>query len=61
MIWNGFKRKQENCHFNDWSYKKISDEKLYERTKRINITTYYEKATETMDSTCHPDREQPPV
>ena len=49
MIWNGFKRKQEHCNYNDentteidWSYK-ITNEKLYEITNTVNITTYYEK------------------
>ena len=49
MIWNGFKRKQEHCNDNDedtteidWSYK-ITNEKVYEITNTVNITTYYEK------------------
>ena len=49
MIWNGFKRKQEHCNYNDentteidWSYK-ITNKKLYEMINTVNITTYYEK------------------
>ena len=44
MIWNGFKRKQEHCNYNDentteidWPYK-ISNEKLYKITNTVNIT-----------------------